>query len=52
MEELLSQVSVEISRDRMLQLLISKIDLDHAFGQIKFSDETSRQCVFAITGGK
>ena len=51
MEELLNQISVEISRDRTLQLFISKIDLDYAYGQMKLSEETSRQCVFAKTGG-
>ena len=50
MEELLNQISVEISRDRALQLFISKIDLDYAFGQMKLLEETSRQGVFAITG--
>ena len=52
MEELLNQISVEITRDRTLQLFISKIDLDYAYGQMKLSEETSRQCVFAITGAK
>ena len=52
MEELLNQISVEISRDRTVQLLRSKIDLDYAYGQMKLSEETSRQCVFALTGGK
>ena len=52
MEELLNQISVEISRDRTLQLFISKIDLDYAYGQIKLSEETSRQCLFATIGGK
>ena len=50
MEELLNQISVEIYRDRTLHLFISKIDLDYAYGQMKLSEETSRQCVFAITG--
>ena len=31
--------------------MISKIDLDYAYGQMILSEETSRQCVFAITGG-
>ena len=31
---------------------MSKIDLDYAYGQMKLSEETSRQCVFALTGGK
>ena len=52
MEELLNQISVEITRDRTTQLFMSKIDLDYAYGQIKLSEETSRQCVFALTGGK
>ena len=51
MEELLNQISVEITRDRTVQLFLSKIDLDYAYGQMKLSEETSRQCVFALTGG-
>ena len=52
MEELLNQILVEISRDRTVQLFTSKIDLDYAYGQMKLYEETSRQCVFALTGGK
>ena len=51
MEELLTQISVEVTRDQTAQLFISKIDLDCAYGQMKLSKEKSRQCVFAITGG-
>ena len=51
MEELLNQISVEITTDRTKELTISKIDLDYAYGQMMLSEETSRQCVFAITGG-
>ena len=50
MEELLNQISVDITRERTVQLM-SKIDLDYAYGQMKLSEETSRQCVFALTGG-
>ena len=50
MEESLKQISVEITRDRILQLFISKIDLDCAYGQMKLSDETTPQGVFALTG--
>ena len=32
--------------------ILLKIDLDYAYGQLKLSEETSRQCVFAITGAK
>ena len=52
MEELLNQILVEITRDRTLQLFMSKIDLDYAYGQMKLSEETSRQCAFVLTGGK
>ena len=51
MGELLNQISFEITRDSTAQLFLSKIDLDYAYGQMKLSDETSRQCVFALTGG-
>ena len=51
LEELLNQISVEITRDRTMQLFISKINLDYAFSQMKLSEETGRQCVFAFTGG-
>ena len=51
-EELLNQIYVQLSRDRAVQLFISNIDFDYAYGQMKLSDETSRQCVFALTGGK
>ena len=52
MEELLNQISVEITRDRTTQIFMYKIDLYYAYGQMKLSEETSRQCVFALTGGK
>ena len=32
MEELLNQISVEITRDRTMQLFMSKIDLYYAYG--------------------
>ena len=51
MKELLNQVLVEITRDRTVQLFISKNDLYYAYGQMKLSDETNRQSVFALTGG-
>ena len=35
MEELLNQISVEITRDRTMQLFMSKIDLDYAYGHMK-----------------
>ena len=47
MKELLNQTLVEITRDRTVQLFLSKIDLDNAHGQMELSEETSPQCVFA-----
>ena len=52
MEEILNQSSVEITRDRLKKLLISKIDLDYGYGQMKLSKETNRLCVIALTGRK
>ena len=51
MEELLNQISMKITRDRRKELKIWKIDLNYAYGQMKLIKETSRQCVFAKTGG-
>ena len=51
-EELLNQISEEITRTRTVQLLIPKNDLDYAYVQMNLAQETSRQCVFAITGAK
>ena len=52
MEELLSQLSGDNTRDRAVQLFITKIVLDYAYGQLKLSGETSRQCVISPTGVK
>ena len=52
MEELLIEISVEITHDRTTQLLLSKIDPDYAYGLIKTSEEASQQCVFAVSAGK
>ena len=51
MEELLNQFLVESKRGRTKKLIITEIDLDYAYGQMKLSKETCRLCVFAITGG-
>ena len=40
MEEILNQLSVEITRDRTM-LFNSKNDLDYAYGQMKLSEGTS-----------
>ena len=49
MKELFNEISVENTRDRTVQLFNSKIDLAYAYGQMKLSEETSRQCVFSLT---
>ena len=38
--ELLDQISVEITNDRTKELMMSKIDLDYAYGQMRLSAET------------
>ena len=40
MEELLNQISVEITRDRTKELMVSKVDLDYAYDEMKLSRET------------
>ena len=52
MDEQLNQISGEMIRGRTVQLFISKVDLDYAYGQLILSKETSRQSVFAINGAK
>ena len=52
MEELLNEISIEINRHLTVQTFISKIDIYYAYEQIEQTEETSRQCVFALTGGK
>ena len=42
MEELLNPFSIEITKDRTKKLMISKIDLDYAYGQMKLLKETNR----------
>ena len=39
-----------ISNDQTKKLMFLKFDLDYAYGHMKLSEETGRQCVFAITG--
>ena len=39
------------NKNRTKELMMSKIDLDYAYGQMMLSEETSRQCLFAITRG-
>ena len=52
MEELLNQISSELSKNDRDPIWISVIDLDYAYGQMKLAPETSKHCNFAITGEK
>ena len=48
-EELLNQISNELSRNDHDSIWISVIDLDYAYGQMKLALETSKHCNFAVT---
>ena len=49
-EELLNQISAELSKNDHDPIWISVIDLDYAYGQMKIAPETSKHCNFAVTG--
>ena len=51
-EELLNQISAELSKNDRNPIWISVIDLDYAYRQMKLAPETSKHCNFAITGEK
>ena len=50
MDELINQISAELSKNDTDSLWISMVDLDYAYGQMKLSSETSKHCKFAIEG--
>ena len=52
MDELLNQISAELSKNDTDPIWISVVDLDYAYGQMKLAPETSKHCNFAITGEK
>ena len=52
MDELLNQISSELSKNELDSIWISVIDLDYAYGQMKLSPDTSKHCNSAITGEK
>ena len=52
MDELINQISSELSRNELDPIWISVIDLDYAYGQMRLGPETSKHCNFAITGEK
>ena len=42
MDELLNQISFELSKNELDPIWISVIDLDYAYGQMKLAPETSK----------
>ena len=52
MEELLNQITAELSKNDRDPIWISVVDLDYAYGQMKLALETSKHCNFAMTGEK
>ena len=52
MDELINQISSELSTNELNPIWISVIDLDYAYGQMRLAPETSKHCNFAITGEK
>ena len=52
MDELLNQISAELSKNDTDPIWISVIDLDYAYGQMELAPDTSKHCNFAITGEK
>ena len=52
MDELLNQISAELSENDTDPIWMSIVDLDYAYGQTKLAPETSKHCNFAIIGEK
>ena len=52
MDELLNQISSELSKNDLDPIWTLVIDLDYAYGQMKLEPEPSKHCNFAITGEK
>ena len=52
MQKLISQKPTKIRRAPDEPEWISKIDLEHAYSQLKLPQETNNRCNFSMTGGK
>ena len=52
MDELINQISEELSENDTDPIWISVIDLEYAYGQMKLAPKTSKYCQFAISGEK
>ena len=51
MEELISRISRKISEGEDGEVLVTTLDFDYAYGQIKLDDDTKNLCTFNVTGG-
>ena len=51
-EELLNQISTEKTKVLNEPLWISKVDLKYTYGQLELSEETNKNCNFAIRAGR
>ena len=49
-DELLNQISTELSKNDTNPIWISVVDLEYAYGQMKLAPETSKHSNFALTG--
>ena len=49
-DELLNQISAELSKNDTDPIWMSVVDLDYAYGQMKLAPETSKHCNFATKG--
>ena len=45
LEEFLNPIPVEISNDLTKEFMISKIDLDYAYGRTRLSEKTSKKAI-------
>ena len=50
MKELISKIYAEITRSNGEEMM-SKIDLDYAYGRAKLSKEAAKHCVFSVIDG-
>ena len=52
MEELISRISRKISEEQEGEIWVTKLEIDYAYGQIKFNENTKVPCIFTVTGGE
>ena len=52
MEQLISRILQKISEVKEGEIMISKLDFDYAYGQLKLGEQSENLCKFTVTGGK